>query len=688
MHSIRSSLCIGILPVLFLFLLIAEGGCGPSSSVPITVTDSGGTTVHLKGAPKRVVSLVPTATETLFALGAGDLIVGLTTHDTYPREASKKAVVGGFFSPSPEIIDELKPDVILLSQFQRKIRERFADSGITLIQVDSATVEDGFRMIELVGKIANRSEEAAAKIKHIRGQLDLVSRKVSRIPEFKRKRVMRLMGSDVIMTPGDDSFQNEFIRLAGGIPPSLGKQGGVVPVTEEEWLKFNPQVIYYCGSEWKLSKKFFDKPGWKDVEAVKNGNYVHFPCDLTCRASVHMGEFVSWLAGVIYARELANEKNNLAPDTALRSRAITIDLPYVKSAQVIDGTMRDFPTQTLVIDFNESMGCISSLAGSLSGIRTVGNHYSSEPLWTKSHGLAVHALHENVCRIVGRKISDSSFMYTGARMDNLSVQKTQYKDMIVYALVTAGVSSNAIRAGVDEGCFYEPGTINVVILTNMRLTPRAQTRAIICVTEAKSAALQDLDVRSTYSPRYQATGTGTDQVLVVEGAGKVVESAGGHTKLGELIANAVYKGVKESISLQNGLLSGRSVFQRISERNIDLHELVAGCGKFSPEESPGMYADLERLLLSPVHAGFLESAFALSTAYDAGLVCDLHSFQEICKHECAEICGRRADTWTQFVPEGFASKPICMAFDALLNGLHLQKREVRTPSNTSDVCSK
>jgi len=401
-----------------------------------------------------------------------------------------------------------------------------------------------------------------------------------------------------------------------------------------------------------------------------------------------MGVFVSWLASVIYAEELGDENTRLGPDRADQARSLAIDLPYVKSAQVIYGTMSDFPTQTLVIDFKESLGCVSSLAGSLSGVRTVGNHYSSEPLWTKSHGLAIDALHENVCRIVGRKIADSSFLYTGARMDNLSVQKTQYKDMVVYALVTAGVSSNAIRAGVDEGCFYEPGTINVIILTNMRLTPRAQTRAIICVTEAKSAALQDLDVRSTYSPRYQATGTGTDQVLVVEGSGKVVESAGGHTKLGELIANAVYKGVKESISFQNGLLSGRSVFQRINERNIDLHGLVAGCGKFSPEESPGIYVGLERLLLSPVHAGFLESAFALGAAYDAGLVCDLQSFQEVCKHECAEICGRKVDTWIQFVPENFASKPICMAVDALLNGLHLQRRDVGMPSATSGACSK
>jgi iron complex transport system substrate-binding protein len=669
-------------------LLIAQGVYAAGSSFPVTVTDTGGKTAHLKDIPKRVVSLVPGATETFFALGAGDLIVGLTYHDTYPREAATKTIVGGFFDPSPELIEKLKPDVILFSSLQAKIRQRFADSEIPLIEVDAYAMEDGFKMIELVGKITNKEEEAAAKIGQIRKQLDLVSRKVAKIPEAKRKRVMRLMGSDVIMTPGEGSFQNELIRCAGGIAPSFGKPGAVVPVTREEWVEFNPQVIYYCGNEWRLSKKFFDKPGWKEVEAVRNSNYVHFPCDLTCRASVNMGDFVSWLASVIYADELADEKAKLSLDRALQSRSLTIDLPYVKSAQVIDGIMSDFPTQTVLIDFTEPMGCLNSLAGSLSGVVAVGNHYLSPPLWTKLNGLSIDALKQKVCTITGRDTARASFLYTGARMDNLSVQKMKHGDMIVYALVTAGVKGNATRASIDEGRFCEPGTINVIILTNMQLTSRALTRAIISATEAKSAAFQDLDIRSSYSPGYQATGTGTDEVLVVEGRGKKMENAGGHSKLGELIAKGVYRGVKESIALQNGLLTGRSIFQRLSERQIDLHGLLTECGSFTSEEGSRIYADLEKLLLNPLYTGFLESTFALSTAYDSGQVRDLGSFQEICKHECEEIAGCKTDTWIRFVPDDFASKPICMAFDALLNGLYHKRGEVVRSRPGFGTCGK
>lgn len=687
MSSMRSR-CLKAFLVLLVGLCISESVCATGSLFPLTVTDTCGKNVHLKEAPRRVVSLVPGATEILFALGAGDLIVGLTYHDTYPRETNSKTIVGGFFDPSSELIEKLKPDVILLSSLHTKIRERFPDTEIPLICVDAYTVADGFNMIELVGKITDKNEEASAKISHIRKQLDLVAHKVAKIPEAKRKRVMRLMGSDVIMTPGDGSFQNELIRCAGGIAPSFGKPGAVVPVTQDEWVKFNPQLIYYCGNEWGLSKKFFDKPGWKDVEAVKNSNYEHFPCDLTCRASVNMGDFVSWLASVIYADELADEEARLTPDRPVGSRALTIDLSYVKSAQIVDGTMNDFPTQTLLIDFTEPMSCLNTIAGILPGVAAVGNHYLSPPLWTTLHGISMEGLKQNACKIAGRDAACTSFLCTGAKMDNLSVQKAQREDMIVYALVTAGVKGNAMRASVDEGMFYEPGTINVIILTNLQLTPRALTRAIICATEAKSAALQDLDIRSSYSSRYQATGTGTDEVLVVEGRGKRVENAGGHSKLGELIAKAVYSGVKESIALQNGLLSRRSIFQRIEERKIDLHGLVAECGKFSGDESPRICADLERLLLNPVYAGFLESAFAVSAAYDSGLVTDLGSFEELCRRNCEAIAGCKIDTWTRFASEDFASKPICMAFDALLNGLYHKKREAAGTAPAFGTCGR
>ncbi len=176
--------------------------------------------------------------------------------------------------------------------------------------------------------------------------------------------------------------------------------------------------------------------------------------------------------------------------------------------------------------------------------------------------------------------------------------------------------------------------------------------------------------------------------LSVQGRGKKVENAGGHSKLGELISKTVYRGVKESVALQNGLQSGRSVFRRLKERKIDLYALVTQCNKFNSEEASHMCADLERLLLDPVHAGLVEQAFALSDACQSGLVRDLQSFQDSCRDRCEAICGTKVDTWIRFVPEDLASKPVCMAFDALLNGLYHKREKVGKMPERFGTCGR
>ena len=201
---------------------------------------------------------------------------------------------------------------------------------------------------------------------------------------------------------------------------------------------------------------------------------------------------------------------------------------------------------------------------------------------------------------------------------------------MVYALVTAGVKSNALRMGKDEGNIMSRAPSTLFCLTNMKLSTRAMTRAIISATEAKTAALMDLDVRSTPTPAtYQATGTGTDNILVVQGTGVSIENAGGHTKMGELIAGAVYQGVMEAVAKQNALVPGRNVFQRLYERHISPHELVSEAQCDCMAKKGEAVAALEEILMNPRYAGFLEAAFALSNDYRRGLILDLDELPKL-----------------------------------------------------------
>lgn len=635
----------------------------------VVFTDSSGHRIRLQEKPCRVVSLVPGITETIFALGAGDLVVGRTYHSTWPPEAAGTPVMGGFFSPSPEKIVQAGPDIVFYSKLQKNVIKKLAGSACSMVNLETDSLAGSYRNIFLLGQIFGREKEAQVLVNEIEDEMKLVSQKTDKIPEAERLRVMRIMGRDSMMTPGSDSFQNEMIRAAGGIAPDFVRKGSVVPVTLDEWMKFNPQVIYGCGGDRELAAGLLNQPGWKDVDAVKNGRIYFFPCDLTCRAATHTGYFVSWLAARIYSGEFVASGTSVSEDRIFKTRSLDIDLDYIGNAQIAYSRIYDFTNKTLVMDFKKPLCIVSTLTGFRSGIETVGNHYASQPCWAVAHKDGMDAMARRICRTMKRSRDTSSFMMTGADMDRLSVRTASFRDMRVYALVTAGITSNAVRTSVDEGNYYEPGTINIILLTNMKLSRRAMTRAIITVTEAKTAALADLDIRSSFSGAFhQATGTGTDNIIVVQGTGIDIDNSGGHTKMGELMAEAVYAGVKEAVFRQNGHTPSRNVFQRLHERRLTVFELLANMPCDCTARKPELFGSLEHLLLDPCYAGFIQSALALSDAYEKGLIGDLGAFEIWCREITQDIAGEKVDDPKDFVVSDKVPRVQRMALNALING--------------------
>ena len=138
---------------------------------------------------------------------------------------------------------------------------------------------------------------------------------------------------------------------------------------------------------------------------------------------------------------------------------------------------------------------------------------------------------------------------TAVDMEHLAVVTQRFDPFVVTALVTAGAGSNAHRAGTDVGRHIETaGTVNIIVTINARLNDAAMLNAVMMATEAKTAAFQDLQIPSTYTPTAQATGTGTDTVIVIpSGQGPVVTYAGAHAKVGELIAKATHEAVKSAL---------------------------------------------------------------------------------------------------------------------------------------------
>jgi len=193
-------------------------------------------------------------------------------------------------------------------------------------------------------------------------------------------------------------------------------------------------------------------------------------------------------------------------------------------------------------------------------------------------------------------------------------------------------------------------------------------RAIISATEAKTAALWDMDIRSSQTPMNNpATGTGTDNIIVVQGDGTEIDNAGGHCKLGELIAKAVYAGVQEAVFRQNSLVQKRSVFQRLKERRISLHGIATACE--CGMEKGNIAAELEKILLVPYYAGFMETAMNLSDAHERGQVKDLSAFQAWCERISAEIAGKAIEKKQEISLSEPLPLVLEMAFKALLSGI-------------------
>lgn len=638
--------------VLLLILLVVGKAWG--TDFPLRFKDSGEKEIILKATPQRVVSFVPSVTEMLLRIGAGDAVKGITSHSVLPPEAAGKEIIGGFLKPDLDKVAKLKPDLIFYADLHKELIQPFVGKT-TLVRLSSSSLEQSFALLDLLGRIFNCEDRAAQIIAEEQRQLAVIADKTAKIPVEKRQRVMRLMGRDTLMAPGDDSFQNDYIRAAGAIAPEFGRTGNIISVHLEEWQKFNPQVLYACGGDRK-ALSILDQPGWKEVDAVRNHRIFFFHCDLTCRAATHQGSFVSWLAARIYGDEFSVPEHFVLPEQVVSTKPLKLDLGYVDKAEIVESDIKDFRNKTVVLHLNKPMRVVSTLEGQREGITTVANHYFPPPSWGLDHQQGLAALNESTRKVLGLNADNTAMLFTGANMDNLAVVKKSYRDMEVTALVTAGVMGNAMRMGRDEGRFYEPdsldrekikkkkpGTINILLLSNMQLSPRAMTRALISATEAKSAALQDMDIRSSQSRRNnQATGTGTDNIIVLEGAGVPIDASGGHTKMGELIARAVYAGVQQAVHLQNGVVSRRSVFQRLKERKIDLGTLsrhfIEKAGKKGGAEP--LLHQVEQLLLNPKYTGFLASIMAVSDEYAKGLVRNTTGIDLWCEAVAEEIAGK------------------------------------------------
>lgn len=236
---------------------------------------------------------------------------------------------------------------------------------------------------------------------------------------------------------------------------------------------------------------------------------------------------------------------------------------------------------TIFVKFNVRRNGISTSklnGGFSSSFKSVFNHHLSQE---HIDYLANHDVEDYLIQHCGLLNVDSSYstgLTTLAKMGNVSIVTESFKNLEVTAITTAGVRTNAARAG-DPAAYYEEnghfGTINTILLINSNLGYETLLEAFMTATEAKTGALNDLKIPSQYSNGY-ATGTGTDGLCVFSNleSGNVLTNAGKHSKLGELIGICVAKSVKKAIKKQVWISSKSqsNVLVRLNRYSLDINE--------------------------------------------------------------------------------------------------------------------
>jgi adenosylcobinamide amidohydrolase len=384
-----------------------------------------------------------------------------------------------------------------------------------------------------------------------------------------------------------------------------------------------------------------------------------------------VGYFVGWLSTSIYPTEFGKIDNFVHPQEILDETPISLskNIPYVKNAKVVEFRLFDFIHRTLLIEFNSPQNVVTSGDGTWNNVSFIGNSGSPPMVWGINHQGGWKDAEDTLFKVLNLSRDTSSLIFTGADIRALSVKTATYKDLTITALITAGADGNALRTSKDPGNWYEPGTINIILLCSRKLLPGGAAGAHIIITEAKTAALWDMDIRSTESPKENpATGTGTDDIIVVAGGkGAPVDYVGGHGKIGELIGRVVYDGVTEALRKQNGKALNRTIWQRLDERGISIETLGPSFSGHGTYEDLGN--DLKLLLLNPRYAGLLEAALSLSDAKNMGNYKDTSSFDEMSLRFASDIAGSPLPSLQNLVERKDIPPLLKTALNALATGL-------------------
>jgi iron complex transport system substrate-binding protein len=264
------------------------------------VTDEVGRRVEVPERPSRIISLAPSITETLYALGLGDRIVGDTDYCDFPADAAKKPRIGSVQNPSLEKIVSLKPDLVLGSPEgnRREIIDQLGRLGIPLYGVSDHNLDDVLKSVRDLGALLGADKQAEALSAGLDRRLQTVAEQVK---GQSRPRVLFVTWYQPLITVGPHSFVADVIRRGGAVSISDDLTGDWPHLSLEAVLARRPDVILLPRSQ-SYSPSLADLrklAGWRDLAAVREGR-VYFVPDTIVRPSPRLVDALEEVARILH----------------------------------------------------------------------------------------------------------------------------------------------------------------------------------------------------------------------------------------------------------------------------------------------------------------------------------------------------------------------------------------------------
>ncbi len=302
--SKRTLLFITIMAILTILASACTPGAAPAAG-PIVVRDGAGQEFRLEKAAQRIISLAPSNTEVLFAVGAGKQVVGREDFSNYPEEAKSLPSVGGSMGKySLEEIAKLRPDLILASPLTAAevLQSLKTITPSVFVLPNPKDMEGLFTNLTAVGTLTGHKTEADKLVSELRARVNEVQKKSAPL-SYAPKVFYELDATEPSKpyTAGPGSFVDMLIGMAGGHNIGKSLQGEWAQISQEALIVENPEIIVLGDSPYDITpESVAARPGWEQIDAVKNGRVLAFNDDLVSRPGPRMVQGLEELAKILH----------------------------------------------------------------------------------------------------------------------------------------------------------------------------------------------------------------------------------------------------------------------------------------------------------------------------------------------------------------------------------------------------